>query len=60
MERFAKRKVIILPSRSGNKLAFFKEDSGNKHFVGEYSRYMADSSICEDVKEWVKKHEDNM
>lgn len=50
MERFAKRKIMILKGRSGQKLAFWCPDSGEKEFIGEYSQYMDNDSICEDVK----------
>lgn len=50
MERFAKRKVTILKGRSGQKLAFWCPDYGDKEFIGEYSQYMDNDSICEDVK----------
>ena len=50
MERFAKRKVTILKGRSGQKLAFWCPDEGSKEFIGEYSQYMDNDSICEDVK----------
>ena len=50
MERFAKRKVMILKGRSGQKLAFWCPDEGAKEFIGEYSQYMDNDSICEDVK----------
>lgn len=50
MERFAKRKVVILPGRSGNKLVWFEHDDKTKTFIGEFSSYMDNDSICEDVK----------
>lgn len=57
MERFAKRKITILPLRSGNKGVFFTEDNGTKHFCGEYSRYMSDADIALDIKlNWYKEH----
>lgn len=57
MERFAKRKVTILKGRSGQKLAFWCPDEGEKEFIGEYSQYMDNDSICEDVKyKLAKRH----
>lgn len=53
MERFAKRKVIILPSKNGTKLVWFKPDKGEKMFVAEYSNYLDNDSICADVKHFL-------
>ena len=56
MERFAKRKVKIMSGRSGNKLVFFIEDSGVKHFVAEFSKHLSDDLIYHDVKyNWYKR-----
>ena len=55
MERFAQRKVKILMGRSGQKLTWFCPDQGEKIFIGEYSQYMDNKSICADVKEKLQK-----
>lgn len=57
MERFAKRKITILPLRSGNKGTFYTEDNGTKHFCGEYNRCIPDSDIALDIKlNWYKEN----
>lgn len=49
-EKFAKRKVIIMLGRSNQKLVWYKEDSGTKYFIGEYSKNLSDDLIYADVR----------
>lgn len=50
MERFAKRKVMILTGRKGDSLAWFCPDHGEKIYMGAYNSAMTSDAICEAVK----------
>lgn len=50
MERFAKRKVLILTGRKGDSLAWFCPDHGEKIYMGAYNSAMSSDAICEAVK----------
>lgn len=54
MERFAKRKVKVMPARGGGKHIFFCEDSGTKHHVAQVSDCISEEAIYEKVKDWMK------
>lgn len=55
MERFAKRKVLILTGKNGNSLAWFCPDHGEKIYMGAYSSAMSSDAICEAVKRKLKE-----
>lgn len=54
MERFAKRKVKIVPARGGGKHIFFCEDNGTKRHVAQVTDRTSKEDIYELVKDWMK------
>ena len=50
MERFAKRKLIIKFTRANNKHVWFREDSGNTYYVGQFRGTMSDDQIADQLR----------
>ena len=55
MERFAKRKIKVLPARGGGKHIFFCEDSGTKYHVAQVTDYASKEDIYETARYWYSK-----
>lgn len=55
MERFAKRKIKILPARGGGKHIFFCEDNGTKHHIAQVSDVTSEEAIYEKARYWYTK-----
>lgn len=55
MERFAKRKIKVLPARGGGKHIFFCEDSGTKYHVAQVTDHASMADIYESARYWYGK-----